>query len=447
MARLDRHGNHVSTGNAAAVAKLDDATELMLGYAADPLAAIDAAIAEQPDFAMAHAFRAGLMAMSMERGAVAEAEASIAAAWAVTGANERERAHVAAAQAWCEGDFAGAHARYAALSAEHPRDLFALQVAHQFDFFLGNAAGLRDRPAAAMRAWREGEAGFSWLLGMQAFGLEECGEYGAAEDAGRMALALQPKDAWAVHAVAHVMEMQGRDQEGTAFLARREADWSPAAILAVHNWWHLALFHLERGAFDRVLEIYDRAVAGGVAQGAVQPAIELVDCSAMLWRLLLRGADTGRRFAALSAAWQQAGGEGFYAFSDLHAIMAHLGAGREDAAAHVLGAMRRAAAGQGTNARLTREVGLPLAKGFVAFARGDYARAAELIAPVQPRARAFGGSDAQRDVLSLTLIEAAIRGHAWSLAKLLASERLAAKPDSPLAQALQARAGGGRLAA
>jgi tetratricopeptide (TPR) repeat protein len=447
MSLTDRHGNAVSVSSRAAVQRLDEAGELMLGFRADPLAAIDAAIAEQPDFVMAHAFRAGLMAMSMERAGVVEAEASIAAAWDLPAANDRERAHLAAAQAWCDGDFATAHRRYARLAAEHPRDLFAQQVAHQFDFFLGDAAGLRDRPAAAMRAWREGEAGFSWLLGMEAFGLEECGEYGAAEQSGRMALALQPQDAWAVHAVAHVMEMQGRDQEGAAFLATREADWAPAAILAVHNWWHLALFHLERGEFDRVLGIYDRAVVHGIASGAAQPAIELVDASAMLWRLLLRGADTGRRFAQLSAAWQQAGGEGFYAFSDLHAIMAHLGAGREEVAAQVLAAMRRAAGGQGTNARLTRDVGLPLAEGFWAFARGDFARAAHLIAPVRPRARDFGGSNAQRDVLSLTLLEAALRGGERSLARAVAGERIAAKPDSPLAQEMWARAGGGRLAA
>jgi hypothetical protein len=441
MTLTDRHGNAVSTANRAALARLDDAAELLLGYRADPLAAVDAVLAEQPDFAMAHAFRAGLMVLSMERAAVPEAEASIAAAAALPQANDREHGHLAAAAAWCAGEFDTAHRRYADLAAAYPRDLFAQQVAHQFDFFLGNAAGLRDRPAAAMPAWRTGESGYSWLLGMSAFGLEENGEYEAAEDAGRMALALEPRDAWAVHAVAHVMEMQGRDVEGAGFLNRRQADWAPAGLLAVHNWWHLALFHLERGEFARVLAIYDASVAAGVAKGEAQPAIELVDASAMLWRLLLRGADTGRRFALLSDAWERAGGEGFYAFSDLHAIMAHLGAGREEVAARVLGAMEQATAAEGTNARLTREVGLPLARGFLAFSRGDHGRAAALIAPVRRPAIAFGGSNAQRDVITLTLLEAALRGGEASLARSLTAERIAAKPESPLSWALRARVG------
>jgi tetratricopeptide (TPR) repeat protein len=447
MQTTDMHGNAVSFRGTGAIRGLDGAIETMLGYRADPLAEVDAVLAEHPDFAMAHAFRAGIMAMSMERAAVEPAAASVAAGMAVGAANERERAHLAAAASWCEGDFATAHRRYAAIAAAHPRDLFAQQVAHQFDFFTGNAPGLRDRPAAAMRAWREGEAGFAWLLGMEAFGLEECGEYAAAEDSGRMALALNPRDAWAVHAVAHVLEMQGRAEEGVGFIERRRADWEPAAILAVHNNWHQALYHLEHGGFAEALAIYDRAVATGVASGTPQPAIELVDCSAMLWRLMLRGADTGRRFAQLSAAWEKAGGEGFYAFSDLHAVMAHLGAGREVAAAHVVGAMRAAAAGQGTNARMTREIGLPLAEGFFAFARADHARAVELIAPAMNRAIGFGGSNAQRDVLALTLLEAALRGGDLGLARHLATARLAAKPESPFARGLRARAGEERRAA
>jgi len=440
MSLIDQYGNAVSVTNRAALDALDAAGELLLGYR-DPSAALEAALEVQPDFAMAHAFRAGLMAMGMERSGVAAAEGSIAIAWGTPGITEREQGHLAAAQAWVEGDFATAHHCYAALSAAYPRDLFAMQAAHQFDFFLGDAAGLRDRPAAALRAWKEGEAGFAWLNGMLAFGLEECGEYGAAEQPGRRALDLQPADAWATHAVAHVMEMQGRDQEGVAFLAQRRAHWEPAAILAVHNNWHQALFHLERGEYAQVLRLYDSAVAPSVAQGLAQPAIEMVDASALLWRLLLRGEDTGGRFARLSSAWEDAGGEGFYAFNDLHAVMAHLGAGREAAAAHVIGAMREAAEGQGTNARITQEVGLPLAEGFVAFARGDYGRAAEILAPARRHAIRSGGSNAQRDVISLTALEAALRARQWGLARMLADERIAAKPESPLARMLHTRAG------
>lgn len=437
MSKTDPFGNALSTATAASIEALGRAQEMILAYRADPLAEIDAALAEQPDFAAGHAFRAGLMVMGMERAAAEEAMRSVAAGEALRHANARERAHLAAARAFAEGDLALAHRRYGEIAAEHPRDLMAVQVAHALDFFLGHAAGLRDRPTAAMRAWRNGERGFSWLLGMQAFGLEECGQYGAAEDAGRMALALEPGDAWAVHAVTHVMEMQGRDREGVVFLSRREADWTPSALLAVHNWWHMALFHLEHAEFAQALAIYDRAVVP--KPGA--PAIELVDASAMLWRLMLRGVDARDRFAAVSEAWERTGGEGFYAFNDLHAVMAHLGAGREEVTEAVLAAMRQTAEGHGTNARLTREIGLPLAEGFRDLVRGRPAAAAERIAPVRRHAIAFGGSNAQRDVISLTLLEAALRAGEATLARSLAAERIEAKPESPLALQFADRAG------
>jgi tetratricopeptide (TPR) repeat protein len=432
----DSHGLAVSTQNRSVIARYDHAARLLEGFRADPLAEIDAAIAGQPDFAMGHAFRAGLMLLSTEAGAAVELRRSIEAGEAVRQANERERAHLAAARAWLEGDFHLAGDRYGAIVREWPRDLFALQVAHQLDFFLGSRAALRDRPAAALDAWVQAEPGFGSILGMQAFGLEENGEYPEAEAAGREAVALERTDAWAIHAVAHVLEMQGRDLEGASWLGQREADWTKGALLAVHNWWHLALFHLERGAFDKVLAIYDR----GVAPGTAPVAIELIDASAMLWRLILRGVNVGDRWVPLAEAWSGLATEGYYAFNDLHALMASLGAGRQEEASMLLAAMRHAAQRNDSNAAMLRKAGLPLAEGFWAFARGDWKSAISHILPVRERALCLGGSNAQRDIVSLTLLEAALRGGEASLARALAGERLLARPESPLAQGLMERA-------
>jgi hypothetical protein len=82
------------------------------------------------------------------------------------------------------------------------------------DFFLGDSIMLRDRPAQVLPHWNNGVPGFGYLLGMYAFGLEETANYSRAEDIGRHALALNPRDPWAVHAVQHVFEMQGRVHDG-----------------------------------------------------------------------------------------------------------------------------------------------------------------------------------------------------------------------------------------
>ncbi len=77
-----------------------------------------------------------------------------------------------------------------------------------------------------------------------------------------------------------------------------------------------------------------------------------------------------------------------------------------------------------------------------AFGDERYDEVVELIRPVRSIANRFGGSHAQRDVLDLTLIEAAFRVGQRDLAKALAAERVAARPTSPLTGLFARRATG-----
>jgi hypothetical protein len=95
--------------------------------------------------------------------------------------------------------------------------------------------------------------------------------------------------------------------------------------------------------------------------------------------------------------------------------------------------------GTGDNRTMTAHVGLPFAQAIVAFANGDYATAIECSLPMRDRAYIFGGSHAQRDVITLTLIEAALRAHRFSLARHLIAERTVHKPTSNLGWRLHAR--------
>jgi hypothetical protein len=64
----------------------------------------------------------------------------------------------------------------------------------------------------------------------------------------------------------------------------------------------------------------------------------------------------------------------------------------------------------------------------------------ELLRSVRPVAIRFGGSHAQRDLLNLTLIEAAFRSGQARIARALAAERTHLKPSSPFNWRLTARA-------
>ena len=432
----DRYGNPVSTPSEAALAHYNDALGLIRLYRGDPVAALDAALAEDPDFGSAWAARAALIVQQTDKAFAGEAERSLRAG-AAARLNDRDRLHLAAARDWLEGRFLEGYRRQARIAQEAPRDLLAVQFAHVGCFFLGLQGDLRDGPMQALRAFSRGEDGYGPLLGMAAFGLEECGDYFLAEVFGTEAVGLDPRDGWAVHAVAHVHEMRGDVEAGIPWLSDNAEAWSPESGFAYHNWWHLALLYMDSGNLDEALRLYDARVRPDPDTDIL---LELVDASALLWRLHLEGVDTGDRFARLARVWERAAEDGFYAFNDLHALMAFAGAGRDDLTACTLAAMRRAAEGEGDNAYMTRAVGLPLAEGFAAFAAGQYAEAAETILAVRGIAQRFGGSHAQRDVLTLTALHAAIRGGMKAVAEAIAEERVRHKPMSFWAGQLAAQA-------
>lgn len=351
-------------------------------------------------------------------------------------ANERERMHAVAARAWFEGDFARSLRLYGDIVVAYPRDLLALQTAHIADFYLGQSTMLRDRIAQVLPHWSSDVPGYGYVLGMHAFGLEETALYARAEETGRRALDLNPRDPWAVHAVAHVMEMQGRIGEGIDWLSSRVDDWAPDNAFAFHNWWHLALYHLDLEEYSQALELYDSKIRP--VQTPV--ALEMIDASALLWRFALRGFDVGDRWQPLADAWQPLASDGFYAFNDAHAVMALVGAARWTDVDAVLESLATAARGTGTNAMMSREVGLPVAKAFAAFGRGQYELAIDELLPVRAHAQRFGGSHAQRDVVHLTLVESALRAGRAALARALAAERINVKRSSPFNWQLMARA-------
>src|SRR3546814_14768667 len=93
---------------------------------------------------------------------------------------------------------------------------------------------------------------------MHAFGLEETGDYARAEAAGRRALDMQPLDCWAHHEVAHVMEMQGRAEDGIGWMIAREPQWSgDDNFFRVHQWWHRGVSPLDPGQAAAVPGLYD----------------------------------------------------------------------------------------------------------------------------------------------------------------------------------------------
>jgi tetratricopeptide (TPR) repeat protein len=431
----DREGNPLPGATAEAAAELDAALESFSLYCGDPVAHVNRAIAAAPQFTMAHAVKAWLFALATEPRATDYARKLAAEAGNLDlAADPRAASLLDSLTPLLGGDWSAAAGRLDRHNAAFPRDLLGIQAGHLVDFYRAGSRSLRDRIARVLPRWSPADPAYGVLLGMYAFGLEENGAYGIAEETGRRAIDLEPRDCWAHHAVAHVMEMQGRAQDGIGWMITREPHWAAEDnAFKVHNWWHRALWHLDLCDIDAALALYDGPIRG--LRSSV--ALDLVDAAALLWRVELCGGTVGDRWNELADAWATQT-DGNYPFNDWHAAMAALGAGRSDLVERLLANLRATRADSEVGA-WARETALPLIEGFARFRDGDYVGTVEQLLPVRYLANRFGGSHAQRDVIDWTVSEAATRGAMHDIAEALANERLATRPHSPLLRGLVAR--------
>jgi len=438
MTLQDCRGIPVSHADRDTIDALDRLHDQSLGFVGDPATGIGEVLAAHPDFVMGHCFRAGLLTQSMEVRVYDDMLASVRAAEALAAtANERERGHIAALRAWVDGDFFGAVQHWEALLTRHPFDLLALQLAHLTDVLLGDTAGQRDTVARVFSLWDESMPGYEHVLGFYSFGLEENRDFGHAEELGRRAVAMRPAHPYAIHAVAHVMEMKGRQAGGIWWMRGRVGDWAHGNF-ANHLWWHLALFHLDLMQVDRVLDIYDQHLRSSATSG---DKYEELDAAALLWRLKLLDVDVGNRWSKLATKWESSATDTLYAFNDVHAMMTFVMDRRDEAAQRLLSANERYVAhASDANVAMSRIIGLPFCRALQAFAAEDYGRCVDLLLPVRYRTHRLGGSAAQRDIIGWTLLEAALRAGRHDLALALANERSALKPTSPQNWHMVARA-------
>lgn len=434
--RHDARGVPVATACAAAVAAFESGSQRLSSFDGDPLEDFAAASAQDPGWLLPHVARAGFLLTLTERALLPQARAALDAAQALAaGAPERERGHLAAAEAAWAGRWAQACGLWEALLLAHPCDHLALQLAHLFDFYRGDAAALRQRVARVLPAWPRDDGLRPYVLGMWAFGLEECGRYGEAEAAGCEAIDGGHRVPWAVHAVAHVREMQGRHEDGRHWLEACRWAWDAPLEgrpngMNGHNGWHLALFHLEALDTAAALAEYDARLARLAHEGIT---LQRLDAAALLWRLYLLGVDVGDRWRTLQADWPGCHDEaGHYAFNDWHALIACVGAGDMAQARRLLSRARGLAGSD--NEAMADEVGLPLMQAFVDFAEGRLEVAGQALYRVRERAWRFGGSHAQRDLIDQTLLACAARGAAAAQGRAVLRERLMARAMTPWTQ-------------
>jgi len=423
----DARGLNLSTNNKEAAEHFNAAIDDYFQYRVSAGKRAKAAIEADPDFALGHCLRGYLFMLfgstAFHKHALA---ALVNAETAARDASEREQAHIAALATWLTGDMEKTCAQWEDILIAYPRDLLAVRLQHFAFFWLGRSTELRAAPARVLYAWDKDVPGYGNMLGMLAFGHEECGAYAEAEAAGRRAMEMDPEDLWALHAVTHVLEMQGRLKEGLAWLDYAADAWDDRNPFRGHLWWHRALFLYESGDYDDVLALYDRSIRSEKSDFY----LDIQNAAALLARLEFAGATVGDRWGELADHVETRLDDHVLAFTDTHTMMALGAAGRHDHGGRLLAALENFADTPGNScARTMRPVTIPICMAILAFAQEDFAQAVELLLPLRPRYIRVGASHAQRDIFHQFLIEAAIRGGRLPLARALLSERTLLKPS------------------
>ena len=434
----DDLGLDIATSAAACVEALSAAREAHLGFRADAARHVNAAIAADPDCVLAQVMK-GYMAMLLSNTAVLGAvDQRIAAARrSEARATPRERLHLEALTAWRGGRVAAALAAWEAILAAHPGDLTALRLSH-FAYFwnAGDPAAMRASVERVLPHWPDGRPGQGWVLGMHGFACEESGDLAQGERQARRATQLEPADLWSVHAAAHVMEMQGRHAEGADWIAAAAPRFEGATNFRFHLAWHRALFLLEGGGRADLLEVYDGSVrdhASPLVQGQPDLYIDIQNAASLLLRLELLGVDPGARWIELADRAEKRIGDHLIPFTLPHWMMALAAAGRREACAALIDAMRaHAAAAADDDAQVVGRVALPAVEAVLAHRRGDHGAVLAALLPVRHELGRLGGSHAQRDILWQIMADAALASGDAGLARRLVAEVAAARAPWPV---------------
>ena len=424
--RRDILGNATTISSPQAALAWDETTEAMLAHAKRTPEALAIVLAEDPHFAQAYAVK-GLMVLTLARSEMTQFArqclTQAEAAAHIQPPNARENSYIDALRHWLDGNIILAVDCLESIASLYPHDVMAIKLAHAIRFMIGDLKGMLHRIDQAAANFTDDTPFAGYIFGCRAFALEENGRYREAEATGRQAVALAPRDAWGLHAVAHVLEMNGRAEEGYAWL-NGAAHYEHCNNFSYHIHWHRALFALELGRVSEVLALHD----GAIRRDHTDDFRDVANGASILQRLELEGVDVGDRWSELADIASRRVTDGQLVFADLHYLLALLGGKRLDCANKLVATMLAdARSGSCYNSRVAEQTGAHIAQGLVDFAAGRYQSAARHLMRGRDLRQIMGGSHAQRDVFEQVTLEALLRAGDLDRAEKILKARLSAR--------------------
>jgi tetratricopeptide (TPR) repeat protein len=436
----DRFGLPLSTTSEAAVENYIAGLDLLMSANAGAEARLDAALAADPDFALAHIAKARLCQVQAR---IPEAKAAAVEARArATRVSGREARHIETIAQAVDGAGPRAMALLEEHVAEYPRDALVLSLALGVFGLLGFSGRLDHHEAQLTLLERLAPRWDDdwWFLAYLGWARIELGDIARGAAEVERALQGNPRNAFAAHARTHGYFEAGEPDAGAAFIESWLPGYDRRSQLHCHLSWHLALFELARGNTKRARELYADAIRPAVSQAP--PLFNLADAASFLWRWQIYHAGpplAGAWLEVAAHAHQYFPSAGMH-FADIHAILADAAAGNSTAAnGRVAQTRERDAAGRSPQGAVVPA----LCAGAAAFARGNDDEAITRLGAALPELARVGGSHAQREVFEDTYIVACLRAGEREKATARLTARLARRPSARderwLAEATEAR--------
>ena len=396
----DARGLSLSAASASAVERLESLIDDLYYYRLGVADRLDALLQEFPEFVLAHVLKGYSLMSEGTLDARPKALSYLLQAEALS-ANPRERMHQEALRAWIAQDLSARAAAWEQILVEWPLDLLALRQYTGTLFWSGDKRHQAEVTAGVACHWGSQTPGYGHFLSAHAFAMEEVGQYAVAERCAREALALQPQDLWALHGLAHVLEMQSRVQEGIELLSDAARFLNDYNLFRGHLWWHLSLFKLSQGRFDEVLDLFDREV---YPQSSTF-YLDVQNGASLLARLEFQGVDVGlARWERLAQASLPSATQNTIWFTAMHHVMALMRTGRLSAVQSTLNYLRSAGSSSG-QAALAHD----LARAASAFYQGRFHEVLERLLALRQRHGELGASHAQQDLYDQIAVVAALR--------------------------------------
>jgi len=417
MSITDRYGLEITTSSTVAAERFQEGMDKLLSYNAGAEESFSAALEADEGLAVAHS---GIAVLALVQGDATTARAAAGRAReTVAGATRRERQHVEALSALIAGETARGLALVDEHVAEFPRDAVLVNQAGNA-IALGGRSDREEHRVAFIERLAPAYGDDWWFQSALAFTYHEVDRFEESRRLSERSLQQYPRNANAVHNLAHIALETLDTEAGAAFLGGWMSGYDRRGSFHCHLAWHLGMFELYRGRYALALEIFERDILGGV-----NPRLAMTDGTALLWRVRLDcghdwGHDQQTAWRALADLAERVSRPGFL-FGEVHAALAYAACGDGGALAKLIDGLRALDA---KGHPIAGTVALPLVQGTAAFAAGDHAGALGYFEPVEAEMHRMGGSHAQWEIFEETMVACYLSLERYDDAIRLVGQRL-----------------------